>query len=288
MSERPPSHVVGMTRQQRIAFVARWATGLWRCDPDFIVIGGMKCGTSALYRYLESHPCFLPPLRKEVHYFDYPNRYRWGKLWYRAHFPLSKDRKDQEKRLGAAVLTGEASPYYGYHPLAMPRIAKALPGVKLVALVRNPVDRAYSHYHHEHRLGYETSSFEEAIALEEERTVGEADRIRKDPSYYSYSHQHWSYLARGHYLDQIEHWTRWIDRDQLYILIQEELRADPVRALAGVAKFLGFPAWRPQELEPAPSAYPPLPPKLRKRFAQAFSFSNDRLAKYLGRDLGWD
>ena len=229
----------------------------------------------------------LPALRKEVHYFDYPTRYRWGRWWYRAHFPRTKRRRESERRLGATVLTGEASPYYGFHPLAVPRIAAALPRVKLIALLRDPVRRAYSHYHHERRLGYETVSFEEAIELEDERTAGEAERIREDPSYYSYAHQHWSYLARGRYLEQIEAWIRSIPGDRLHLVVQEELRAEPDETLDRVLDFLGLPACQLSKSEVPASDYSPLEPDLHRRLAEQFAASNERLFRYLGRDLDW-
>ena len=141
----------------------------WRKLPDFLIVGVMKGGTTSLFRYLVRHPQVLPPFRKEIKYFDC--NYINGQNWYQAHFPLKK------KFVGGSKLTGEATPYYIFHPQAPMRIAEALPEAKIIILLRNPIDRAYSHYQHMVRVGREPLSFEEAIAAEPERLAGEAEKI---------------------------------------------------------------------------------------------------------------
>ena len=91
-----------------------------------------------------------------------------------------------------------------FHPLAGERIRRDLPGVKLLVLVRDPVERAYSAHAHELARGYETEPFERALELEDQRLAGEAERIVAQPGYLSHSHQHHAYLARGRYADQLE------------------------------------------------------------------------------------
>ena len=110
----------------------RMITAIQRSFPDFIIIGAQMCGTTSLYDYLAKHPNVLLSYVKEIHFFDHS--YNKGLLWYRSFFPL---RIIKGKRM-----TGEASPYYIFHSHSAKRIAKTLPSVKLIVMLRNPVDRS--------------------------------------------------------------------------------------------------------------------------------------------------
>ena len=191
-----------------------------RLKPSFIIIGAQRAGTTSLYSYLTEHPLIAPAAMKEVHYFDV--HFAKGDDWYWQQF--SAPGKESE-------ITGEASPYYIFHPLAPERIARLLPQVKLITLLRNPVDRALSHHQHETRRGKETLPFAEALAAEEDRLRGEADRIRRELGYRSTAHQWHSYRSRGCYMDQIEQWLPHFPREQFLFLLSERFYADPSAAL---------------------------------------------------------
>ena len=109
-------------------------------------------------------------------------------------------------------LTGEATPTYLHHPLTAKRISELLPNIKLIILLRNPIDRAYSHYQMEKRLGYEELTFEEAINFETSRLEGESEKMFKDPNYYSYERQIYSYLTSGIYVDQLKLWMNYFSK----------------------------------------------------------------------------
>src|SRR5437588_10677148 len=131
-----------------------------------------------------------------------------------AVFCLKKKKKAYALQLRKRpFLTGEASPSYLFHPLAPNRVAEVLPHVKLIALLRNPVSRAYSQYHHAIELGFETLSFEEAIRGEEERTAKEQEKILKNEHYYSDEYKHRSYLTKGIYVDQLQTWMKVLPRE---------------------------------------------------------------------------
>jgi Sulfotransferase domain len=179
----------------------RWSTCRLRPLPDFLIIGGQRCGTTSHYYYLRAHPQVLAALVKEVHFLSL--HWTRGEGWYRAQFPL---RAGKAGRRPAAPLTFEATPYYLAHPLAPSRAAPLLPEVKLLVLLRDPVSRAWSHYRHMVRLGLEPLSFEEAIAQEPARLAGEVERIRSDPHYDAVRHRRYSYLARGAYAEQLQQW----------------------------------------------------------------------------------
>ncbi len=258
----------------------RQLTGPFRGLPSALIIGAQRSGTTSLFNYLAQHPDVLPPVVKEVHYFDL--HYARGIQWYRGRFPF-------RHRLRRGTLTIDASPYYLPHPLAPERAARLLPQAKLVALLRNPVDRALSHYQHEVRGGRETLSFPEAIDREPERLRGEEERVRAEPGYYSYNHHRYSYARRGVYLDQLQRWAQYFPRSQMLVLQSEWLFQDPAAASSAVYDFLGL---RPHRL----GQYKPflqgkyerdMPVELRRRLVAYFEPHNRELFQWLGREFDW-
>ena len=137
--------------------VYRAVTSPIRLLPDFLIIGTQRGGTTSLYHYLQAHPCIRPASTKEVHFFD--TKFHKGLAWYRGHFPTRIEQSSVNRLHGHSLMTGEATALYLFHPHAPKRVAKALPFVKLIVLLRNPVDRALSHYYHAIKHGYETLSF---------------------------------------------------------------------------------------------------------------------------------
>lgn len=255
--------------------------------PEFLIIGAQRAGTTSLFNYIVQHPAVAPPTKKEVHYFDL--RYQLGSGWYRSHFPLRASRWRLERRAGLRMLSGEASPYYLFHPQVPARVSKLLPRVKSIVLLRNPVERAYSHYKHELELGMEHLDFAEAIEAESARLGDDMGKLMKDERYYSRAHQHFTYLARGRYVEQLEHWAKWFDSDQLMIVCSEEFFADPERRYREVLAFLELPAWSPGSYDvynATPS--PEMDPSARVRLQEYFQPHNERLFRYLGRELPWE
>ncbi len=256
------------------------ATTSLRTLPNFLVIGVMKGGTTSLFNYLSRHPQVNPPFRKEIKFFDI--HYPQGLNWYRAHFPL-------RRKMGAGTVTGEATPYYIFHPLAAQRVAKTLAPVKLIALLRNPVDRAYSHYNHMVRVGREPLSFEEALEKEEERLAGEVEKIMADPMYSTFKHLHYSYKARGRYAEQLKHWLGFFPHEAMLILSSEELYTSPAEAYRKVIEFLGLSPWEPKDFRAfKQGAYEDMPPESRRRLAAYFKPYNEELCDTLGIDFHWD
>ncbi|MBK4729296.1 sulfotransferase domain-containing protein [Oxynema sp. CENA135] len=244
--------------------------------PDFLIIGAQKCGTTSLYHYLVQHPKIIPARQKEVHFFDL--NFDRGLEWYAAQF-FPESYEDGR-------LTGEASPYYVFHPLVAKRVYESFPKIKLILLLRNPIDRAWSHYHHEVRWGFESLSFEEAIASEPKRLAGEEEKMREDPSYYSYNHQHYTYLARGIYAEQIAEWLQYFDRDRLLILKSEELSTHPDEMMAETCAFLGVEAIAVDASTKYNSGeYSQIPEKYRQELAKYFHPHNRRLKQEFGIDF---
>ena len=228
------------------------------------------------------HPLIAPAVAKEVHFFD--NHFQRGAAWYWDQFPA-------ESAITPGTITGEASPYYIFHPLAAKRAAELLPAARLIAILRDPVDRAFSHYQHERRRGKEPLSFRDALASEDERLRGEVKKIVETPGHRSVSHQFYSYRSRGCYIDQLEEWLRYFPRENLLILIAEHFYDAPGTIVQQVIDFLHLPALPsrpPASYEKHNLAeYPKLDAELRTELAAFYARYNQRLARFLGTDLPW-
>ena len=220
-------------------------TASLRMDPTIIVIGAQRSGSTTLFRLLEQHPSLVrPTLSKGTGYFD--DGFRRGSRWYRAHFPL---RLTARLLKGARAQTFEVSGYYMFHPLAAERMAQVLPNAQIVALIRDPVERAYSAYRHEYARGFEDRGFADALALEDERTAGETEKLASVPGYVSYAHRHYAYRQRSEYSVQLERYVRAFGRERVHILDAEVFFADPAAEFVRLQKALGLEVWRPVQVE---------------------------------------
>jgi hypothetical protein len=266
------------------------ATAPLRTFPDFMIIGAKRGGTTSLYRYLLHHPDVAPLFPraqniKGVRFFD--TNFHRGASWYRSHFPSVTARR-LARAGGKDWIVGEASPYYLFHPRAPHRAARVVPAVRLIALLRDPVERAYSHYKERRRGGTEPLSFEDALDREEERLSGEAQRMRADARYVSFPHEHQSYVAQGIYRPQLEAWLSRFPRERVCVLRSEDLFGDPETIWEQILAFLGLrPSAPPEFVRYNYHPSPDMPATLRDRLASFFAPHNQLLAEFLDMDLGW-
>jgi hypothetical protein len=238
--------------------------------PDFVVIGTQKGGTSFFYSLLTEHPSVRRAAAKELHFFD--NKFAEGVGWYRRCF------SEGERVDGHRTITGEASPSYLFDPRVPERMARIVPEARLIALLRNPVDRAYSHYQMEVRRGKEGRSFEEAT--EEEMTSAEGEGNPVDVRY--------AYLTRGLYAEQLERFSSFANRDRLLVVKSENLFTRRLEVLERVSTFLGLPHFESTLTPPAGGApYAPMDPSTRRRLDEFFAPHNERLYDLLNTDFGW-
>lgn len=271
--------------------------------PDFIIGGAMKSGTTSLHYYLRQHPqlFMLDGREQETHFFDDDNNFSKGTDWYRSLF------------LGALPdqLVGQTSPLYLYLDYVPRRIKAVLPNVKLIFILRNPIDRAYSHYWHVWRKRRENLSFERAVASEEGRLV----------NYYAV--KNFSYVSRGLYDHQLRRYLECFDKESVKVILFEDLNNDPVAVARDCFDFLGVdPKFIPDtesNFNPSKvpksrfvrrilknpmlrgpladyidqkfnsrSSYPPMTSDMRHQLQLKFHSANESLAKLLNRDLsGW-
>jgi hypothetical protein len=246
----------------------------------------MRSGTTSLFRYLAEHPQVLRPWTKELHYFD--RLFSRGTVWYRANFPTRFGMTWHALRHGGRALTYEATPDYLIYSAAARRIASSLPRARLIALLRNPADRAYSHHNLNVRSKLERHSFEEAIKREAKRLDGERERALGDEPYPTRKLRRYSYALRGIYVDNLRAYGEYFPREQILVVKSEDLFEKTQETYDGILRFLGLAPWRLRRPEvpnarPRTREKPPGYDELREFFAP----HNQRLYEYLGRDLGW-
>jgi hypothetical protein len=268
-------------------------TSAHRVLPDFLVIGTKRGGTTSVWNWLVRHPHVAPmfPSTQQIkspHYFDI--NFVRGLSWYRSHFPTRAALARHEQRTGFRPLTGEASPYYMFHPQVCERVAAVMADVKLIVTLRNPVDRAYSNYWERRGSNAEElPTFEEAIDAEEHRLDGEVERILADPGYYSPDHDCHSYLARGRYLEHLRPWLDMFDAKQLLILPFEQITRDAAATHTRIQEFLGLPVVEVPELPHHNKLpVPPMDPATRTRLVEYYRPHNAALSDTLDTPFNWD
>jgi Sulfotransferase domain len=280
-----------------------------RPTPTFLIIGAPKCGTTSLAYWLMDHPEVHMPPEKELYFFD--AEFERGPDWYRARLNGTGSRA-----------VGEATPAYLATAEAPERIASFVPQTRLIALLRDPVDRAYSHYQHWAQEKQEHRNFAEVVEFELSRPPIDEARVW-DPN----QPEPYSYLAFGRYHRQLQRYLRHFSREQLLVLLLEDLRDDPVGAWQQVCRhiavdpdvvpdsvgeaFFSYRSYRPWWLwsmiqrirlgERVPKklgglmwramvregdSYPPMRPEQRARLAEHYAQDNAELAAFLGRNLG--
>lgn len=251
-----------------------------------MVIGGQRCGTTTIFKTLAEHPQVLrPPVDKGTDY--YTLYYDRGPDWYRGRMPLVPAGRARASRETPQAF--EACTYYLFHPFAAERIAKDYPGIKLVAMLRDPVERAFSAYKHEHARGFDLEpDFLHALELEDSRLEGEVEKMSADISYESLPHRHHAYRRRGQFAEQLERFFTYFPREQVHVMDSERFFAEPAAEFAKLIEFLGLRSWRPAVFE----QYNARPSKGMPADARAFLTSHyrahdERLADLLGRRPAW-
>jgi hypothetical protein len=235
--------------------------------PKFLIIGAQKSGTGALYELLRQHPQIVDR-PGEIHFFDL--HFDQGIEWYQAQFP---------ERTQPESIRGDKSPYYLFHPLVPERAHALLPQAKLIVLLRNPIDRAYSQYWMNVRKQRETLSFSDALKAEEQRTAELS----------SPHHRVFSYLSRGLYIEQLRRWLAYYPLEQMMVISSNDFFNDPQRIVNEILMFLDLPEYSHFNFQIGViHSYPPMDERLRKELSHYFRFYNQELEALLDRSFNWD
>ena len=234
--------------------------------PDYLIIGTQRAGTTSLYQWLIQHPQVVPARMKEVRYFSL--NYRQGMHWYGKQ--LGKRRHDS--------VHGEAEPNYLFMPEVPERVKRAVPQVKLIVLLRDPVQRAWSNYKLIKQMNLEKLSPKAAFEAEEKRVAGS----RREWLYHSYK-------GRGRYAEQLARWFKHFPQEQFLILHSQDMFDNPAAVYRQTLDFLGLPAFQPKRWRVwNHKGQGGLHPATRKYLRDYFKPYNEQLYELLGRDLGWN
>lgn len=263
------------------------ATHFLHSKPTYLIIGAAKCGTSSLHEYFMQHPCVGRVLTKQLHFFDrYFDR---GIAWYKVCLPFVWNKFYVENILKKHYATGESTAHYLNHPLAPKRVAETLPNVKIIVMLRNPIDRAYSHYQMEFNGKNENLSFEDAIAEEPNRIKGEIEKLEKDESYFSKDFPHHAYIAGSKYAEQLKRWMKYFPREQFHFVKTEDFNKNPSRVYNDVLKFLELENFElPEYKKFKEGKYEIMNSETRKKLVSLFKPYNKELYSLIGIDFKWE
>jgi len=272
-----------MSGDSRPARALQRATARWRALPDFVIFGASKSGTTSLYDYLGAHPLVVPCRAKELHYADRPHNAERGASWYRSWFPLRSTLVRTGRSHGQErARCGEATPAYLAVSGSAGRLRAVVPDVALVALLREPGERAWSHYRMRARDHADAAGFLAEIEAEAEELVGgwvpkhDRDALRH------------GLLRQGHYAEELAEWYDVFDAEQILLVRSEDLFADPAPTYRRVCRHLGLPEAAPPAFRIANAGRPSdLPPDARAWLDAHFAEPNARLAELTGGTVTW-
>lgn len=275
-----------MQINKKLKIYSRIVSGSFRAYPGFLIIGAQKAATTTLFHYLGQHPQVILPLKKEIHYFD--TKYNNGSLWYRAHFPL-------KNRISPDQITGEKSTDYIFHPLAAERIHSSTANPRMIVLLRDPVRRAISHYHHNKRSGKEKRSMKPAFD-EEQNMLSKWEPALSGGTIFHQkalkNYHRYAYLKKGLYLEQIKRFHQYFGPDKLLIESSENFLADPASFFQQVCTFLNIdPFFSPTDLAPQNKGRYKLDDETEDMISYLKSYytpHNKALFNYLDRHFPWE
>lgn len=243
--------------------------------PNFIIIGTEKGGTTSLYEYICKHPQVIPSIEKEIHFFT--QNFQKGINWYSAHFPYIFN--------DGNYITGEASPSYLDYVGTAKKVFEFIPEVKLIIILRNPVNRAISRYYHSLRQGLESSSFEEAINPEIQ-----AIQQASDPFLLIQNHEFRKsrYILYGLYVYLLKSWMTMFPKEQILILKSEDLYNVPVEVMKQVFSFLGLSNYQLADYSKHNTGfYEPINELIKHQLSIFFNPYNQMLEEYLEKKINW-
>lgn len=261
--------------------IFRAFTSAFRVIPNFLIIGAGKSGTTSLYNNLIEHPNIYPASKKEIKYFS---RFQHGR--YRSHFPTKFLKFYITKICKKQFLTGEASTEYMFSKEAATRVHKNLLNVKLIVILRNPVDRTYSEYNDLVNYHNESKSFEDIIVRDIERL-----QIHDKKNENLFDEWNPNIVFSSLYVNHLKVWMNFFPREQFLILDNNNFKTDPQKVLNTTFEFLGLPSHKLKEIEKhnvGKYGKPTMDSLTRRKLIEFFKPYNERLYTFLGERFDWD
>ena len=281
--DHPLFNLYGFTNQRFVGNI----TSPIRILPDFLIAGFNRSGTHSLFEYIGQHPNIKNASRREIHYFTLS--YWRGLNWYKSYFPTKIYKKQFENKNRTKLLTGEATPHYIFHPLAIKRIKQLLPNVKLIIILRNPIDNAYSHYQHYKIAGIEKDTFEEAIKQDKQRYkilehLYNSDQVKE----HSLTQVKMPYVSYATYVNHIKRLLQIFPRKQILFIKNTELNENPQVVLKHIFDFLEIKQEKIKDLKKHNiGKYENMKSKTRYELSEYFKRYNEELEELLEMKFNW-
>ncbi len=272
----------------------RLLTNQFRSLPDFIIFGSGRAGTTSLYSYLIQHPYIVSATTDnsapvaDTHFFEYMTSNKTE--WYKSHFPTNLYKSHLKRKYNHNILTGEFTSTYIWHPLVPKRIFNLLPNIKLIAILRNPVERAYSSYQQQLQYGFLDLTFEDVIKTELERmelSKTYANYKIDNPDFNNYVIP--NIVRHGIYVDYLKNWYKVFPKEQILIVEANELNNQTGKTLENIFEFLKITNFKIQDLTKANvGKYNPMSKSTKQLLIDFYKPHNLRLYELLGRTFDWD
>lgn len=247
--------------------------------PDFFVLETLEGASAPLTEHLHQHEDLLVPETPSLRYYDIKRYQDWTLEKYLKNFNAKKRNQNAY----------ECSSYYLRHPHAARWIRQDLPDAKFLVWLTDPVERSYAHYLFMAQAGKEKRTFEDCIKSEAKFIKEDWNKTCNDESHMGKKAKQFSYLARGRYAEQLEHWYKSFPANRLHILFSEEFAQSPRLAMRDVFDFLGMPPCREMDvrLKRSELTSSSMDPKTRQWLEDYFAPHNAELEKLLERKVGW-
>jgi len=262
----------------------RTITNPIRTLPDFLIIGAPKCGTTSVYDYLIRHPNIFPAKEKEVQFFNSDSN-----VGYRSYFPTVFTKYYKKSIQKQSFITGESTPHYLYSDKAPERVKRLIPHAKLIIILRNPIDRSYSHYNFHVKNRNLKVSFEKCIQREmDQKRNPDNDSTKFETVNEIIKSGSYPYLEDGIYVDKMEKWMEIFPQNQFLILEINELK-NPQKFFTKIFEFLQVLNHEIKNIDKKNvGKYEKMDNKTRDMLIEYFKPHNDRLCKFLGQKFDWD
>ena len=256
-----------------------------RVLPECFVIGVVRSGTTSLYHYLGQHPCISSSAYDELGYFD--DNFHLGLNWYRSLFPTKFIQKKIESKY-KKFLTYDVTPFYIYNPLVVDRIFKFSPNAKIIAVLRNPIDRAYSNFNNRIQDEGDTeTTFEEIVYSEMEKIKNNENN--KENNVFLVNEFYDLDLARGFYAKQLKFWFKKFQRKNIFLTSSEELATNTDKTVSEIFEFLEVPEQKISDLTKQNKIkYPKMKDSTREILINFFKPYNEELFGMIGSKFDWD
>lgn len=262
-------------------------TSSFREYPDFFILGAARCGKSTIHNYLLQNPHVMNSFRNETSFFDI--NYEYGLNWYRSNFPLHQNKLQRIKKVGSPIRIGEV---IHIHSLFVPRrIKEIIKEPKIIVLLRNPVDRAFSHFLMSRELGDENEESFKIALKKEGRRLKENENLEKNINSFSRHNRQWfQYKSNGIYVKVLGEWLKYFSKKNMKFVSSEQLFSNSLETIQEVEDFLELP--KSQILKNENTLQDvneqKMEEKIRGELIEFFRPFNKELYSMIGIDFGWD